>query len=105
MEKGRPDPLSILYENDLVDWPKADKFPGSEKCCGVRPAVKVKAEEIPSPWNEPSQLISDRNSQCFGRASRFGTYDLLGVRGAALESVSAGCRRTFFRLVSAPVYS
>src|SRR5215813_8883715 len=28
----------------------------------------------------------------------FATYDLLGVRGAALESVSAGCRRTFLRL-------
>src|SRR5215831_12611689 len=45
-----------------------------------------------------SRLISDRYSQYFGRASCLGTYDLLGVRGAALESVSAGCRRTFLRL-------
>ena len=45
-----------------------------------------------------SRRIGDRDWQYFARASFLGTYDLLGVRGAALESVSAGCRRTFLRL-------
>src|SRR2546422_1605880 len=44
-----------------------------------------------------SRLIGDVTGS-ISRGSCLGTYDLLGVRGAALESVSAGCRRTFLRL-------
>src|SRR5215813_2018265 len=64
--------------------------------CPVIPLLKCSHLPLPQPstlGSVPFQQI--RRALCKGF---FATYDLLGVRGAAVESVSAGRRRTFLRL-------
>src|SRR6516162_4351888 len=63
--------------------------------CPMIPLLKCSHLLLPQP-----SILGSMPFQQIRRAvpAFFATYYLRGVRGAALESVSAGCRRTFLRL-------